>query len=105
MEADLAAVSELVQSADLPFDARRTVLWCLGHLAPALGHLLRTYESRYAEEVQRLERALVKLIDETNAPAGEAVRQRLRVMHEDLGLPAPSWPPLVTLPKPRKKSA
>lgn len=92
MESDFAAVTAVVESANLPFDSRRTVLWCLGHLPETLERFGQTYESRYAEEVKRLERGLLAALDEKDAPAGTAVREHLRVLHERLGLPDPPAP-------------
>jgi hypothetical protein len=102
MESDLAAITAVIEAANLPFDSRRTILWCLGHLPAALERFAQTYESRFAEEVVRLERGMLTALDEQDAPAGAAVRELLRVLHQHLGLPDPPAP---AKQRPSKKSA
>lgn len=88
MEAELAAVSAVIESASLPFDSRRTALWCLGHLRAALERFSQTYESRYADEVNRLEQGLLAPLDASDAVAAGTARERLADIHERLGLAA-----------------
>ena len=105
MEADLAALVTFVQSADLPFDARRTVLWCLAHLPQALERLRQTYESRYGDEVIRLERALLSTLQACAPQTADAVHDLLRALHERFGFSVPPDVPSIAVRKPRKKSA
>jgi hypothetical protein len=102
MESDLAAVTAVIESANLPFDSRRTVLWCLGHLPTTLERFGQTYESRYAEEVVRLERGMLSALDDQDVSAAAATREHLRVLHQRLGLPDPPAP---AKQRPNKKSA
>lgn len=105
MESDLAAVMAAVESANIPFDCRRTALWCLGHLPATFERFGQTYESRYAEEVVRLERGLLSALDDKDAAAGSTVREKLRVVHERLGLPDPPEAAKAKVVKARKRSA
>lgn len=97
METELTAVAAAVESAKLPFDSRRTALWCLGHLTDALERFRQTYESRYADEVVRLEQGILAPLDGGDTATAGTVRARLAAIHEQLGLAAPR--------EPKKKSA
>jgi hypothetical protein len=77
------------------------VRWCLGRMPNAYRELARTYESRYAEEITRLQRgALVGWVREAPVGSVAGLRERLERLNERFGLP-----PLPPAPMPRKRRA
>ena len=87
--AEVAAITSLVEAATLARDARDTVLWCLGQLPKLYEQFCQTYESRYAEEILRLEQGVLRKLAETRGSSvREALRDRLRLLHERFGLPS-----------------
>lgn len=106
MEANLAAVADLVRSAELSPECRSTALWCLARLPQQLDQFTQTYESRYADEVVRLEQGVLRALRECKSEAADSALGHLRALHEAVGLPAPAAPPSPPArPKSRKKSA
>ena len=99
--AELAGIKRLVEEATLDSDVRDTVLWCLGQLPARYDRFCQTYESKYAEEILRLERGVLGKLAETgrSSSVGDAVLDRLRLLHECFGLPGlgsklpPALPP------------
>jgi hypothetical protein len=88
--AEVAGITSLVEAATLAGDARDTVMWCLGQLPGLYDQFCQTYESRYAEEILRLEQGVLGKLAEPrrSSPVGEAVLDRLRLLHERFGLPS-----------------
>ena len=104
-EAEVAAVVGWVEATDLSADAKNSLMWCLNQLPALARDFGRTYESRYTDQVLRLEQGMLgKVAEENAAGLAEALIERLRALHERLGLPGvdpklrPAPPPL-----PRKK--
>jgi hypothetical protein len=84
LQARLAEFVQAVETAAVPENFRPTALWCV-RLLPALYEKLhQTYESRYAEEITRLVRALLQGL--TDSLAADLLA-RLERLHEDLGIP------------------
>lgn len=91
---ELDEIGNLVKAANIPEDDRRMAAWCLQKL-PALCQAFReTYESRYADEITRLERGLVMRFSEQPASTSSGPRElatslttRFQSLHEQLGLP------------------
>ncbi len=91
---ELDEIGNLVKAANIPEDDRRMAAWCLQKL-PALCQAFRdTYESRYADEITRLERGLVMRFTEQPASTAAESRElanslttRFQSLHEQLGLP------------------
>jgi hypothetical protein len=98
---EVAGITSLVETATLARDVRDTVLWCLGQLPALYDRFCQTYESKYAEEILRLEQGVLGKLAETHrsSPVGDAVLDRLRLLHECFGLPGlgsklpPALPP------------
>src|SRR6266852_598907 len=86
---EVAAITNLVEAATLADDARDTVVWCLGQLPALHDQFCQTYESRYAEEILRLEQGILGKLAESrrSSPVPDAVLDRLRLLHERFGLP------------------
>ena len=57
---ELVALQSLVEEANLAESPRQAVEWCLKQLPRLYRELARTAESRYAEEISRLARAMLK---------------------------------------------
>jgi len=98
--AEIAGITSLVEAATLASDARRTVAWCLGKLPALYDQFCQTYESRYADEILRLEEGVLGKLGETRfSSVREALLDRLRLLHERFGLPGldlqlpPALPP------------
>src|SRR6266849_4892008 len=92
--AEVAGITRLVEAATLASDVRDTVVWCLGQLPALYDQFCRTYESKYAEEILRLEQGVLGKLAESrrSSPVGDAVFDRLRLLHESFRLP-PALPP------------
>jgi hypothetical protein len=99
--AEVGGITRLVEAATLASDVRDTVLWCLGQLPALYGQFCQTYESKYAEEILRLEQGVLGKLAETrgSSSVADAVLDRLRLLHECFGLPGlgfklpPALPP------------
>jgi hypothetical protein len=88
---ELATFRTLVQTADLVADAKHTVLWCLDQLPKLYADLFRTDESRFADAILRLARAVLKRLGESGSGedagrVGDALVAQLGGLHERLGL-------------------
>jgi hypothetical protein len=90
MEADLQAVRDLVNAARLSESVRQTAVWCLDQLLSLYREFLQTCNQRQGDEIRRLVQGMIQgLAEEALArPVAEAIVDRLRAMHERLGMPA-----------------
>jgi len=107
--AELAGITRLVQAATITDETRHSAAWCIDQLPNLYGRHCQTHESRYGDEILRLERAVLGKLAE--APSGpevqavvEAVEGRFRLLTEQFGLPglAVKAP---RSPRPRSKKA
>ena len=108
LQAFVAAVGNDVSAAALPKDCKRTVAWCIEKLPGLYAGFHQTSESRYIEEISRFVRAVLKELA-TNKKAGPGVHKlaasitdRLRLLHEQFGLPRLNLKSL-TAPPPRSR--
>jgi hypothetical protein len=109
---ELDEIGNLVNAANIPEDDRRMAAWCLQKL-PALCQAFReTYESRYADEITRLERGLVmRFADQQPATSAQtrelaiSLTTRFQSLHEQLGLPEFQPAKQRTAPARAKKTA
>jgi hypothetical protein len=91
--AEVVEITSLVKAAALPSDIEATVAWCLGQLPAKYDKFCETYESRYAEEILRLEQGILEKLTEWcsshrgRQPLREAVLQHLRLLNERYSLP------------------
>ena len=107
---EVVEIVNLVKAATLPGDIRNTVVWCIGQLPAQYDKFCQTYESRYAEEILRLEQGILGKLAEfypscPDAQAvGASILERLRLLNERCGLPGlvPKTP-RATLARSRKK--
>jgi hypothetical protein len=90
---ELEEIGNLVNAAGIPEEDKRVAVWCLQKLPALCEAFDQTYESRYAEEIVRVERGLILRFSESGkAPSpvrelSEALTLRFKVLHEQLGLP------------------
>jgi hypothetical protein len=90
---EVVEIMSLVKAATLPPDIRDTVVWCIGQLPALYDKFCQTYESRYAEEILRLEQGILEKLAEfcssrpDTQPFGQAVLERLRLLNERYSLP------------------
>jgi hypothetical protein len=90
--AEVGEITSLVQTVTLPDDIRDTVEWCLRQLPAQYGKFCETYESRYVQEILRLEQGILEKFafgsSRPDAQAlGESVFERLRLLNERYSLP------------------
>ena len=89
--AEITALRSLVQRANLAAEVKHSALWCLDQLPPLYDEFRRNYESRFADSILRLARAVLKRLSEegTGPGAGRvagAVGTPPGGLHERLGL-------------------
>jgi hypothetical protein len=93
LQAELAGITTLVKAATIPSDASHTVVWCLEQLPKLYAKFYQTRESRYGDEILRLEQGILGELAKSPLPApnvrglGQVVLERLRHLHEHFGLP------------------
>jgi hypothetical protein len=89
----LATLGSEVESAAIPDEGKQTALWCIGKLPALYVQFGRTNESRYGDEISRLVQAVLKELSsgKNSCPAAQqlaaGIPDRLRHLHEELGLP------------------
>ena len=92
-QAQLAALGDEVVAAAIPEGCKQTAAWCIGQLPTLYAKFRQTYESRYGEEISRLVQWLLKELATSQQTCPEAhklaarIDDRLRLLHEQFGLP------------------
>jgi hypothetical protein len=90
---EMVTFTKLVSEARLSPDAAHSVLWCVNQLPNLCDQFVRTYESRYADEISRVERGVLQKLDAeatTNPEApklAERLLEQIQILHERMGLP------------------
>src|SRR5436305_991009 len=109
LQAQLTALGNEVRSTALPGDSRHTAVWCMGQLPPLYAKYHQTSESRYGEEITRLVRGVLKELAQGHSVCRKAqllaasILDRLRVLHEEFGLPGLGLKlPAIVPPRSRK---
>ena len=93
LQVQLAKLGDDVRRAAISDDSKQTTLWCVGQLPILYAKFCQTYESRYGEEITRLvQGALDDLASSKTASTetqklGASITQRLRLLHEQSGIP------------------
>jgi hypothetical protein len=85
MHDELVAIKKLVEEAAIATDAKRTACWCLDQLPALYLKLFDTYDSRFRDEILRLEQALLKPFARQTKKVGDAIREQLQALHTRLG--------------------
>jgi hypothetical protein len=107
----VAELTNDVRTAAIPDDAKHTATWCVGQLAVLYAKYSQTSESRYADEITRMVRALLKELDKCKASRSEpqpltvGITERFRLLHEQFGLPTLQLPVPARPPTPRSRKA
>lgn len=98
MDAGLTGIRQLFEGATLTADERHTVDWCLQRLPDLYQKLSNSSESRYADDIRGLVRAMLE-----RAPGlAEEVARQFQSFHERLGLPSLNLKP-PTAPAAKRK--
>ena len=106
LQTELTAIQHLVEAAGLPERQRQTIFWSLKQLPPLYHELMRTYESRYVDEILRLVTLIrAALANNGSLELAEVIATRITDMHSRRGFPRLGLKP-VTAPrtKPPKKA-
>jgi len=106
MQADLTGIADLVKAANIPDEQKRAAVWCIEKLPDLYYRLCQTYESRFGDEIVRLEKGMFLQVVGTSPANSQGlvatITARLKVMHERLGLPHLDPKPV---PAPRSRKA
>jgi hypothetical protein len=104
LQAELATIGGLVEAAPVGDRARQTVLWALNKMPSAYQQLLKTYESRYVDEIVRLVTVIRQELTNEDAPElAASIATRLTAMHSRRGFPSLSLKPAPPTPAKRPK--
>jgi len=89
LQTELTAIQNLVEAAGIPDRPRQTILSSLKQLPPLYQELMRTYESRYADEILRLVTVVRQALTNSGAlELGETIAGRFTAMHSRRGFPS-----------------
>jgi hypothetical protein len=94
-----------VEEADVAEAPRQAIAWCLRQLPRLYRELARTAESRYADEITRLARAMLKALAGGAPGVAEALVARLHALHGRLGLPALDLKPPAPPKRPKRRAS
>jgi hypothetical protein len=110
LQAQLAAMCDAIGAAALSESAKHTASWCIGQLPDLYSRFRQTSEKCYGEEIVRLVRGVLQELAKSEKTCPEA-RQlaasftaRLRLLHEEFGLPRLNLQPRGASP-PRSRKA
>src|SRR6266540_5437446 len=104
LRAELTTIGGLVEAADVADRARQTVLWARNRMPPLYQQLMKTYESRYVDEIVRLVTVIrQELTNEGALALAAAVATRLTAMHSRRGFPGLGLKPAPPAPAKRPK--
>ncbi|MBY0525340.1 MAG: hypothetical protein K2R98_18175 [Gemmataceae bacterium] len=107
---DISEIADVVSAANIPEEQKRTAAWCIKQLPELYEQFCRTYESRYGNEIVRLEQGVLSEVSGKSPPGADgqqlldAVTVRFKALHERLGLPLlnPKQAPRVPARKSRR---
>jgi hypothetical protein len=106
----LSVLEGEVRSTVIPDESKHTAVWCVQQLPALYDKFRMTCESRYGEEITRLVRATLQALADgkgsslTSKELAAGIPGRLRVLHEQLGIPTLKLDPPVA-PSPRTRKA
>jgi hypothetical protein len=104
LQAELATIGKLVEATDAADQARPAVLWALNRMPLLYQQLMKTYESRYVDEIVRLVTGMRQALARDGAPElAEAIATRLTAMHSRRGFPSLGLKPAPPAPAKRPK--
>ena len=70
LRGELAGITSLVKAANMPGDTSHTVVWCLEQLPGLYAKFCQTHESRYGDEIRRLEQGILGELANSPLPGG-----------------------------------
>src|SRR5438876_8402434 len=89
LQTELVAIQNLVEAAGIPDRPRQTIFSSLKQLPVLYQELLRTYESRYVDEIVRLVTVIRQAMTNSGArELAEAIATRMTAMHSRRGFPS-----------------
>ena len=104
LHTELAAIQDLVEAADIPDRPRQTIFSSLKSLPLLYHELMRTYESRYVDEIVRLVTIIRQALTNNGArELAEAIATRMTAMHSRRGFPSLGLKPAAPAPAKRPK--
>ena len=105
LKQELAAIQDLVEAAGIPDRPRQTIFSSLKQLPVLYQELLRTYESRYVDEIVRLFTVIRQALTNNGAlELAEIIRTQITAMHARRGFPSLGLKPAAPAPTKRPKS-
>jgi hypothetical protein len=111
LQKHLAGLENKVMASGLADGCKQTTTWCFRQLPDLYAKFQQTSESRYGMEITRLVQAVLKELANSQKTCPEALKlangiiDRLKLLHEELGIPALNLKSLGALPpRPRKAS-
>jgi hypothetical protein len=110
LQAQLATLGNEIRAAAIPDTCKQTAAWCFGQLPALQDKLRQTNESRYADEIARLVRWVLKELTKSQKACPESqnlatrIADRLHLLHEQFGLPGLDLKP-ERVPTPRSRKA
>ena len=93
IQVQLGALADEVQAAKISSDSKHTALWCIEQLPILYAKFGQTNESRYGDEITRLVKGVLKPLVQSKSTSSDGqtlavnISNRLRLLHEQLGLP------------------
>ena len=88
LKKELAAIQRLAEAASVTDRARQAVAWSLNKMPLLYEQLMKTYESRYVDEIVRHVTGMRRALARDGAPeVAEAIAARLTAMHARRGFP------------------
>ena len=104
LQKELAAHQKRVEAAGIPDCPRQTILSCLKQMPPLYLELMRTYESKYVDQIVRLVTVIRRALTNNGAlKVGEAIATRITAMHSRRGFPGLGLKPAIVAPTKRRK--
>lgn len=85
MNAVMTTIEGLVQSARLAEECKHSVRWCLGKMPELYTSFFATFESRFREEILRLEQAVLKQVTKEDKKLAANLKEQFQGLHLALG--------------------
>jgi hypothetical protein len=104
LQTELATIQDLVEAAGIPDRPRQTIFSSLKQLPSLYQELMRTYESRYVDEILRLVTVIRQALTNNGAQElAQTIATRMTGMHSRRGFPSLGLKPAAAVPPKRPK--
>jgi len=93
VQVQLTKLGDQVRDAAISDDSKQTTLWCVSKLPVLYTQFCQNYESRYGDEITRLVQGALDDLAYSNTASketmklGASITERLRLLHEQSGIP------------------